>query len=791
MAPVDRREFLELSALGAGTLLVNPFELAAAVGVVPQSGIDRWIPTCCQMCGGYTGVQAHVVDGVVVKIEPNPHNPVGLTNVSDDFFANRQEQPVMCPKGNAGILSLYDPDRVRRPLRRTNPEKGKGVDPKWKEISWEEALEEIAGRLRTLREAGQAHEVLWFSEDSSWIPIQQDFCDLYGTPNFFMHSSLCDVNRKASMKLVCGYDRPLIDAIHTKYMLIFGWNPLSATKWAHLPRIITRARENGAKLVVVDPYFSYTASKADEWVPIRPGTDGALALALAHVIIREKLFDKSFIESWTVGFEQFADFVKEKTPEWAEAITNVPAAITERIAREFATTAPQLVDVWSGTHHSNGVQAGRAIGLLGALVGGVDRRGTLLIPERHGPPRLKPKAEKISAPRFDGYPGRVPFGHVSGDYTEVVNRLLASAGPYQPKMAMVFFQNLALSVPGTRNVLEALKKLEFVVVVDTLVSETAEMADILLPGTTYLERYELSVPWVSWSVIALRQPAVPPIFDQLPEYEIIIELGRRLGLKDTEDKEFFAGLRYEEYLSGMLEKSPAKLTLEQLRALPGAVWVDPMGTVYEKHARELPPEKTKDAVVVGDQVFDKLPGAGGKPIGLLRGGRFVQGFPTPSRKVEFYSEWLRDRKDAAGQPIDPLPVFVPRDWQPTPDYPFYLINWKETTHTHGRTMNNPWLMEIKGSNPLVMNSKVAARLGIKDGDEVWVESPHGKDKAVAKLTQGMHPDVVGWQHGFGHWALGRVAKGKGTNTGQFLPTKSDALAGQSLNKECCVRVYRA
>jgi thiosulfate reductase/polysulfide reductase chain A len=106
-------------------------------------------------------------------------------------------------------------------------------------------------------------------------------------------------------------------------------------------------------------------------------------------------------------------------------------------------------------------------------------------------------------------------------------------------------------------------------------------------------------------------------------------------------------------------------------------------------------------------------------------------------------------------------------------------------------MNNPWLMEIKGSNPLVMNSKVAARLGIKDGDEVWVESPHGKDKAVAKLTQGMHPDVVGWQHGFGHWALGRVAKGKGTNTGQFLPTKSDALAGQSLNKECCVRVYRA
>ena len=303
---IDRRYFLELSVLGAGTMVFDPFQLAAAVSAPLEPGTDRWVPTCCQMCGGHTGILAHVVDGVVVKIEPNPHNPVGLTNVSDDFFAHRAEQPVMCPKGNAAILTLYDPDRVRRPLRRTNPEKGKGVDPRWKEISWDEALGEIAGRLQKVREAGEPHKLLWFSEDSSWIPIQQDFCELYGTPNFFMHSSLCDVNRKASMKLVCGYDRPLIDAVHSKYLLIFGWNPLSATKWAHLPRIITRARENGAKLVVVDPYLSYTASKADEWVPIRPGTDGALALAMAHVIIREKLYDKDFIENWTVGFEPFA-----------------------------------------------------------------------------------------------------------------------------------------------------------------------------------------------------------------------------------------------------------------------------------------------------------------------------------------------------------------------------------------------------------------------------------------------------------------------------------------------------
>lgn len=791
MGEVDRRHFLELSLLGSGATLVNPFELAAAVGVPLQPGVDRWVPTCCQMCGGYTGIQAHVVDGVVVKIEPNPHNPVGLTNVSDDFFANQQEGTVMCPKGNAAILSLYDPDRVRKPLRRTNPEKGKGIDPKWKEITWDEALEEIAARLQALRKAGEAHRVLWFSEDSSWIPLQQDFCQLYGTPNFFMHSSLCDVNRKASMKLVCGYDRPLIDAIHSKYMLIFGWNPLSATKWSHLPRIITRARENGAKLVVVDPYLSYTASKADEWLPIRPGTDGALALAMAHVIIRDGLYDKEFVANWTVGFDEFARYVRDKTPSWAEPITGVPSRTAERLAREFATTRPQLVDVWSGTHHSNGVQAGRAIGSLGALVGGFDKPGTLVIPERKGPPRLPVAAVKTSQPRFDGYPDRLPMGHVAGDYTEVVQRLLHDTGPYQPKMAMIFFQNLAMSVPGTENVLAALKKLEFVVVDDTHVSETAEMADIVLPGTTFLERYELSVPWVTWTVIALRQPVIAPIFGQMPEYEVILELGRRLQLKDAEGKEFFSGLKYEDYLSRMLEQSPAKLDLEELKALPGAVWVDARGTQYEKHKRELPSERTRDAVVVGDGVYDKPPDKGGKRIGLFQDGRFVQGFPTPSGKIEFHAAWLETKKDGNGQLIDPLPVYQPREWQPTTEFPLYLINWKEASHTHSRTMNNPWLMELKGNNPLVMNAKTAGRLQIKDGDEVWVESPYAQAKAVVKLTEGIHPEVVGWQHGFGHWAMGRVAKGKGTNTGQFLPTKSDSLAGQSLNKECCVRVRKA
>ena len=315
---IDRKGFLKLagaagaSVLGSGTLMKATKALAEEAPVKGPYDGGEWVASCCNMCGGQTGILCQVVDGRLVRIKPNNHNPNGFSNISDDFFDNAaKEGAVICPKGNAGIMALYDPDRLKTPLRRTNPEKGIGVDPRWKAISWEEAYGEIVSRLKSLRETEEAHKLLWFSEDHSFTHPQGDFCKLYGTPNYNMHSNLCDVGRKASFKILMGDERPLIDAMNTKYMLIFGWNPLSATKFSHLPRIITRGIEQGAKLVVVDPNFSYTASKAHEWVPIRPGTDGALALALAHVILRDNLQDQTFIDKWTVGFGEFKEYVKD------------------------------------------------------------------------------------------------------------------------------------------------------------------------------------------------------------------------------------------------------------------------------------------------------------------------------------------------------------------------------------------------------------------------------------------------------------------------------------------------
>ncbi|MEX2134758.1 MAG: molybdopterin-dependent oxidoreductase, partial [Acidimicrobiia bacterium] len=313
---VGRRKFLKIAggtvAAGAvGVTIVSrgtfgatehpiPGDPAAAALWGREAG--EWVPSCCNMCGGQSGIMVHVVDGVVEKIEPNHWNPNNYSNISGDFFDGYTEEygcaegGAICPKGNAGIMALYDPDRVKVPLKRTNPDKSEGADPGWEEISWDQALGEIADRLRVLRKDGGAHKLLWMSEDHSFTHIQDDFCELYGSPNYSNHSNLCDVSRKASFKVVMGDERPLADFIESRYIMLFGWNPTSAIKWVYLPRILTRAVERGARLVVVDPYLSDTAAKAQEWVSIRPGTDGALAMAMAHVIIRDHLYDEEFVD---------------------------------------------------------------------------------------------------------------------------------------------------------------------------------------------------------------------------------------------------------------------------------------------------------------------------------------------------------------------------------------------------------------------------------------------------------------------------------------------------------------
>jgi thiosulfate reductase/polysulfide reductase chain A len=784
----------------------------------------EWIPSCCNMCGGQSGILVHVVDGVVQKIEPNHWNPNNYSNISTDFFEGYTEEygcregGAICPKGNAGIMQLYDPDRVKTPLKRTNPDKTPGVDPRWQEIGWDQALDEIAAKLRALRDGGEAHKLLWISEDHSFTHIQGDLCELYGTPNYSNHSNLCDTSRKASFKAVVGDERPLADFLQSKYILLWGWNPTSAIKWVYLPRIMTRAIERGARLVVIDPYLSDTAAKAHEWVPIRPSTDGALALAMGHVIVRDGLYDKDYVASWTTGFEEYADFVKDKTPAWAEKITSVPAATIERLAREVATTKPACIDAWSGPgQHSNGVQGGRAIAALAALVGGYDRPGTMVLPEKKGNkhahvhPEAKAKVT-LAEKRFDEL-HLYPFPHKSGVYARMFDNLANDKGPYRPKAMVCVFQNPMMSVPGTSTVAKALAKLEMVVVVDTMLSETAMMADYVLPGTTYLERYDLNTHWVTWPVLALRQPVVKPIFGQLAEYEMVASLGRRIGLRDEHGHPYFEigplsgqpienlTAWYEDVLSNELKNGEPKITLDELRKLPGAVWVSKKGTRYEKFAAPLDPAKlttawfsqpaADGAYPEGTQIYDKPKTDGGKRIGTVIRGQAVTGFMTPSGKIELVAKGLDGKQDANGKPVDPRPVYTQRDDYPDAEFPLFLINWKEASHTHTRTQNNPWLLELRPAAPLIIHPETAVRFGVKDGDDVSVESRYGRVTAKVHVSRRIHPEVVGLQHGFGHTELGANARGRGTSDASLRPCVADPLGGQALHKQTAVRIRRA
>ena len=752
-----RRSFMKWASALAGAALASGLIWDDKLGLFREAsaqekmaGEGKWIYTTCHMCGGTSGIKVHVVNGRVVKIEPNEYNPIGVANISDDYAGKKVLGGRICAKGNSAIRALYDPDRLKKPMKRIGP-RGSG---KWKAISWAEALDDVAKNLSSIREKYGPEALFWCTEDSSFTDMQSDFNLLYGSPNFSMHSNTCDVARKASFKLVMGDDRPLPDFAHAKYVLVFGWNLLAATKWAHLPGIWNWGRAQGAKMVYVDPFYNQTAAKADEWIPIRPGTDGALALALGHEIVKNGWQDEEFIKNYTVGFEKYAELIKDKTPEWAEKITSVPADTIRRIAKELASIKPAAVDVWSGPgHHTNATDGGRAIAMLPALLGQYDKSGTMISRQAMGGKRRAFNVDKPKAPRIDGLGTKYPFAHVSGIYTETRDAML-SGKPYQLRAGVFMFQNFVMSVPNTKKNVEALKKLEYIVVLDTMMSEVAELADIVIPGSHFLERWEVNVNWVTFPATAIRQPAVKSVINGMTEQEFILALAKKMGLKDKDGKTLPD--TYPEYISDQLKNGPIGKTLDEMLALPGAVFIGGE-THYEKYKKN--------------------------------------GFATPSKKIEFYSEQMEKKE------LNPLPEYVEPVYRPTPEFPLYLINFKQAEHTHSRTFNNDWLMEMKPDNPLLMNSVTATKLGIKDGDAIWIESPYAKAKGTVQVTERIHPEVVALHHGYGHWGFGKIARGSlnkvnrwspaGTGDGQFLAGVSEKTSGMAVHKEIGVKVIKA
>jgi len=808
-----RRTFLKWASSLAGAAVASGLIWDEELGLFQEAAAQEknlkkeaeWLLSNCNMCGGQCGIKVKIVRGRAVKIEAIA-NPNNVANVSANyqmvidelgpFFDDRDAAARLCPKGNAGLRALYDPDRLKTPTIRIG-ERGSG---KWKAISWDEAIDYVAENLQRIKDKYGAESLIWFSEDHSFTHIQQDFCKLFGTPNYHNHSNLCDVARKASFKLLMGNERPLADFEDTSYALVFGWNLLGAMKWTHLPGIWNRGRAKGAKMVYVDPFCNQTAARSDEWIPIRPGTDGAMALAIGHVLIKKGLINKPFIDKWCVGFEEYAAYVKDKTPEWAEKITGVEAATIERIATEIGETAwegkPVLIDFWSGPgHHTNSTRGGYAIAILPALLGMIDKPGTMLEPQRIGTYYHEPEMNlpSLKKPRVDGKGTKYILGHGSGIYIETRDAVLEgrywSADVTPPKAGVFVFQNFVMSVPNTQKNIDFIKKLEFVVVHDIYLSETAELADIVIPGSVYLERYDFTPYWVTWPVLGLRKPVVKSVINGMTETEFWLAVMKKMGLRDEKGYAPY-DLSYEAYYAN--EYNPTVYAKEQDWETFKKATLAMIGqTEYKKFEKEvkLPEGGTIDEKT--QVVKDKA----GNPVGVKIGEKILKGFSTPTRKLELSSTWLK-QKGYSG-----LPEYEEPEDKPTADFPLYLVNFKQAEHTHSRTFNNDYLMEMKPDNPLLINSETAAKLGLKDGDAVWIESPYGKAKGTVQTTERIHPEVVALQHGYGHWAFGKVAKGglnklnqwspAGTSDGQFLPGKAEKFSGQAVHKEVGVRIIKA
>jgi anaerobic selenocysteine-containing dehydrogenase len=639
-----------------------------------------------------------------VKIEGNPK------------FLTTQGK--ICARGQAGINQVYNPDRLLHPIVRV----GKRGEGKWKKISWEEAMDllvnggEIAGRqvkgLQTLRDEGTPEKYLFHygrMVGSDYMINLYYFCQAYGTGSIGDHNSIC-VNAGGIGGSLMGDTRAHASVTDSKVILLFGSSVFDAG-FGFIPRIrnYAEALARGAKMYCFDTRLSNTAAKATEWVPIKPGTDQAVALALCHELVRTRLYDESFVKDHTnISVSDLTDQLSQYTPEWAEQVSTVPADKIRAIAEEFGKNQPNLVTSSRGAFmHHNGVQTQRAIYLLRAL------SGALSIAGESGPrpkwnyaypfPQADPQPKSLNL--FQGEAGKyaIPDWGVSHQIVNMIDK-----GVDRPEIYLVYCHNPVYSNGDCREnerIYKDEEKIPFLVACDVILSETSDLADLVLPDATYLERWTLhgSTSPDNVAEYYLRQPVHPPLGEARNFLDVLCDLGARLDL-------------------GLGFASAEEFVRETINNTPGVK--EAGGFEYMKN----------HGIWHDDSV-------GTSPLG--RG------------EVTINSEQLADLD------YDAFP-----GWMPIPHHQnlskddLILTTFKVPMQTHSRTQNCKWLTELYHENPAWINSVTAARRGIADGDMIRVKSHIGEIVTVAKVTEGVHPEAIAISHHAGHWAHGIYASGE-------------------------------
>lgn len=676
------------------------------------------VATICEMCFWRCGVLASVADGKVLRVEGNPDHPMTKGR--------------LCARGNAGTGLLYDRDRLKWPLMRIG-KRGEGL---FKRVSWEEALDFLANKLKNLKQENGPESVAFFPHGVS-ASFFHTLMKAYGTPNSAEPAfAQCRGPREVGYALTfgkgLGSPEP-VDLEEAKLVVLIG-SHLGENVFTSQITAFAKGLARGAKLVVVDPRFSTAAEKADWWLPIRPGTDLALLLAWIHVLVEEGLYDAEYLHKYADGFPELAAHVKPFTPEWAEEITQLPASQIRDTARAMGQAKPAVV-LHPGRHvtwYGDDTQRARAMAILTALLGSYGRKGGIFLPTPIPRGGFEvPDYPESTRGRADGAGTRYPLGSKDLGITNGLVDATLSSKPYPIKAWIVYGQNVLQSIPQPERTLKAIESLDLLVVVDVMPVDQVLYADLVLPEATYLERYD--APTIAETAkepfIAVRFPACDPMYESKPGWWIAKQLAVRLGLEA-----FFPWASPEEHLAGITE--PMELNLAELRArgahkFPGRPYLE-------------------DRVAAGEPLFE-----------------------TENGKIHLYSKKLKELG------FDPLPRYTPVEDPPTGF--FRLIYGRAPVHSFARTENNEMLHGLMPENEVWLGTKAALKIGLKDGEKVVLENIDGTKSLPIRLkvTEGIRDDCAYVVHGFGQRSrmLSRAGGSGASDTDLMSRIKVDPLMG--------------
>jgi anaerobic selenocysteine-containing dehydrogenase len=675
--------------------------------------MEEIVETACRICQAGCGIKVHVKNGIMLKVEGSADNPI--------------TQGALCAKGLSATQLVYSPGRLKYPLRRSG-KKGAG---KWKRFSWNDALDLISKKLSEIKEKYGAEAVgIFKSQGSDWGNLWEyvpRFMNTFGSPNVFTSGHLCHMPRVIAGSCTYGVGTLNSDFENSKCIVLWAANPSGGNSGGLFIGKIMKARDRGAKIIVVDPILSPIASKADLWLQIRPQTDAALALGMINFIIKEKLYDKQFVEKWTEGFSKLKEHVAAYTVEKVEKITSIKADIIKDAAKSYATNRPSCIYDGNGIDQmTNSVQTARALCILRSIIGNIDITGGDLIPNTIEtiPLGLNDQKQKNVNPIGKSYPLMLQFGNIPGQC--LIDSIMTKK-PYPIRALMVQGGNPMVSLANASKVKEALSGLELLVVMDLFMTRTAELADVVLPAASSFEKTGLTAnPSLTSNYVVLQRKVIEPIGESWPDWKFWFELAKKLGYSKE-----FPWNDVEEAIDAQIK--PSGLTVAQLKDGPVS-----LPRKYEKFKKN--------------------------------------GFNTPSGRIQIYSKVLEDHG------YDPLPSYVEPDETPLsrPDlaeeYPIQAICWPRDVYVHTQHRNIPWLRMLDPQPSVKIHPNDAAERKILDGETVTIKSQRGKVRVKAQITRRTPQGVVALV-----WGWGQACPEADLNL-LTDDSKKDKIAGSTSNR---------